>query len=208
MSSNFGPKPLLLIISAPSGGGKTTLCQQLLASRADMVRAITCTTRGPRPGEHHGADYYFLTPAAFEQHRNAEDFLESATVFGNSYGTLKAEVLDRLGRGNDVLLAVDVQGAAAIRRRAQDEPELKDALVTIFLTPASVSVLEMRLRNRGTDAPSVIERRLAVARDEVAQWRSFDYLIVSSSIADDLRHAMAIIDAEKMRVARAQPPPL
>jgi guanylate kinase len=199
-------RPLLIVISAPSGGGKTTLCQQLLAVRPDMTRAVTCTTRPPRPGEKDGVDYYFLDAAEFQRRVQAGDFLEHATVFGRSYGTLKSEVFSRLRGDRDVLLNVDVQGAAIIRARAQREPELKRALVTVFLTPASVAVLEERLRNRGADTLGEIQKRLGVARQEVAHWRDFDYLLISLSIPDDLRRMLAIIDAEKLRAARAVAP--
>src|ERR1022692_1028343 len=138
--------PLLVVISAPSGGGKTTLCQQLLAARPDMTRAITCTTRDPRPDEKDGVDYYFLDAGSFLKRLQAGNFLENATVYGQSYGTLKAEVLGKLRQGGDVLLNVDVQGAATIREKAQEDPELKRALVSVFLTPPSISILESRLR--------------------------------------------------------------
>jgi guanylate kinase len=198
--------PLLLLISAPSGGGKTTLCQHLLAAQPGMTRAITCTTRAPRPGEKDGVDYYFLDAASFLRRVQAGNFLEHATVFGNSYGTLKAEVLGKLRQGNDVLLNVDVQGAATIRARAEEEAELKRALVSVFLTPPSLGVLEARLRKRGTDAPAVIQKRLSVARQEVAQWKNFDYLIISGSISEDLRRTTAIVEAERMRAVRGEAP--
>jgi guanylate kinase len=198
--------PLLVLISAPSGGGKTTICQQLLASRPQMTRAVTCTTRPLRPGEQDGVDYYFLDAASFLKRVQAGNFLEHATVYGNSYGTLKAEVLGKLRQGKDVLLNVDVQGAATIRERAQEDAELKRALVTVFLTPPSISVLEERLRKRGTDAPAVIQKRLGVARQEIAQWKNFDYLLISTSIAEDLRRLLAIVEAEKMRSARVPAP--
>ena len=156
--------PLLVVISAPSGGGKTTLCQQLLLARPDMTRAVTCTTRAPRTGEKDGVDYYFLDAASFLKRVQAGNFIEHATVHGNSYGTLKAEVLGKLRQGRDVLLNVDVQGAAAIREKAQGDAELKRALMSVFLTPPSVQVLETRLRRRGTDAEAVIQKRLGVAR--------------------------------------------
>jgi guanylate kinase len=198
--------PVLLLLSAPSGGGKTTLFKQLLAARPQMVRAVTCTTRLPRPDERDGVDYYFLDAAAFLKRVQAGNFLEHATVFGNSYGTLKSEVLGKLRQGKDVLLNVDVQGAASIRERALEDQELKRSLVTLFLTPASLAVLEERLRKRGTDSPSVIQKRLSVARQEIAQWKNFDYLIVSGSVAEDLRRALAIFEAEKMRASRSHPP--
>ena len=198
--------PLLILISAPSGGGKTTLCQQLLAARLDMTRAITCTTRSPRPGEKNGVDYHFLDPAEFQRRVQAGDFIEHATVFGRSYGTLRSELLDKLRAGRDVLLNVDVQGAATIRQRAQAEPELQRALVTVFLTPPSVAVLAERLKNRNTDPPEEIQKRLGLARQEIAQWRHFDYLLISSTIPEDLRRILAIVETEKLRAARAAAP--
>jgi guanylate kinase len=198
--------PLLILISAPSGGGKTTLCQQLLAARSDMTRAITCTTRPLRPGEKKGVDYHFLDAAEFQKRVQAGDFIEYATVFGRSYGTLRSELLDKLRAGRDVLLNVDVQGAATIRQRAQTEPELQRALVTVFLTPPSVAVLAERLKNRNTDEPEEIQKRLALARQEIAQWRHFDYLLISSTIPEDLRRMLAVVEAEKLRTARATAP--
>lgn len=200
------PNPLLVLISAPSGGGKTTLQNELLQARRELTRAVTCTTREPRDGEKDGVDYYFLDATSFLKRVQAGNFLEHATVYGHSYGTLKAEVLGKLRTGRDVLLSVDVQGAAAIRKCAEEDPELKRALVTVFLTPDSVETLEKRLRKRGKDSPAVIQKRLAVARQEVAQWKNFDYLIISGSIPDDLRHMISIYEAEKMRPARVTPP--
>lgn len=201
-----GPRPLLVLISAPSGGGKTTLCQQLLAARPDLTRAITCTTRSPRPGEQDGVDYHFLSEADFQKRVQAGDFLEHATVFGRSYGTLRSEVLEKLGKGRDVLLNVDVQGAATIRERAADEPGLKRALITVFLTPPSVAELAQRLNRRNTEAPEEIEKRLALACEEIAQWKHFDYLLISSTIPEDLRRMLSIVEAEKMRRERVQAP--
>lgn len=198
--------PLLILISAPSGGGKTTVCQRLLATLPNISRAITCTTRAPREGERDGVDYYFLNAESFLKRVQAGNFLEHATVYGNSYGTLKSEVLGRMRQGQDVLLTVDVQGAATIRERAQDDQELRRGLVSVFLTPPSLSVLEQRLRRRGTDSAAVIQKRLGVARQEIAQWRHFDYLLLSDSIAEDLRRMLAIIESEKMRASRVQPP--
>jgi len=198
--------PLLVLISAPSGADKTTLCDLLLASQPNLTRAITCTTRAPRPGEKDGVDYHFFTAEEFLKRLHAGNFLEHATVYGNSYGILKSELLGKLRAGKDVLLNVDVQGAATIREQAATEPELKRALITIFLTPPSVTVLEERLKKRGADAESVIQKRLAVARQEISQWKNFDYLLISGSKSEDLRRATAIIESEKMRSARSQAP--
>jgi guanylate kinase len=196
----------LILISAPSGGGKTTLCHQLLAARPDMTRAITSTTRAPRPGEKDGVDYYFFEPAEFQRRQQAGEFIEHATVFGWSYGILRSELLDKLRSGRDVLLNLDVQGAATIRERAQSEPVLQNALVTVFLTPPSIKVLEERLKKRASDAPEEIQKRLGIARREIARWDNFDYLLISLSVQEDLRRMLAIVEAEKMRAARSPAP--
>jgi guanylate kinase len=208
MSSTLVSAPLILLISAPSGAGKTTVTTQLLQNDSNTVRAITCTTREPRGGETDGVDYYFLDPADFLKRVQAGHFLEHATVYGNSYGTLKSEVLGRLRQNKDVLLNVDVQGAAAIRAKGESDPELARALVTVFLTPRSLSVLEERLRSRGKDSPAVIQRRLSVAKQEIAQWKHFDYLVLSRSIPEDLARVQAILASERMRSFRTQPPTL
>ncbi len=206
--TNSHSNPLLIVISAPSGGGKTTLCKQLLAASPQMTRAVTCTTRTPRDKEQDGVDYYFLDATSFLKRVQAGNFLEHATVFGNSYGILKSEVLSKLRQGLDVLLNVDVQGAATIRERAKEDPELKTALVQVFLTPPSLVILEERLKRRGTDSPQVIAKRLSVARQEISQWKNFDYLIISTTIEEDLRRMQSVLAAEIMRVARAHPPEL
>jgi guanylate kinase len=198
--------PLLIVISAPSGGGKTTLCHKLMTARPKLSRAITCTTRAPREGERDGVDYYFLNAESFLKRVQAGNFLEHATVYGNSYGTLKSEVLGRLRQGQDVLLTVDVQGAATIREKAAEDGELHKSLVSVFLTPPTLNVLEERLRRRGTDAQAVIQKRLGVARQEVLQWKNFDYLLLSGSIDEDVRRMLVIIEVEKMRSSRMPPP--
>ncbi|HEY0456575.1 MAG TPA: guanylate kinase [Verrucomicrobiae bacterium] len=200
------PNPLLIVISAPSGAGKTTLSEQLLKSRQNITRAITCTTRQPRPGEKDAVDYYFLDAADFLKRVQAGNFLEHATVHGNSYGTLKSEVVGKLRQGLDIILNVDVQGAATIREAATSDSELQRTLVSVFLAPPSIKVLEERLLKRGGDSNTSIQKRLGVARHEIAQWKQFDYLIVSGSIPDDVRRMQAIIEAEKMRQHRARIP--
>jgi guanylate kinase len=196
--------PLLIIISAPSGGGKTTLCQQLLARHPEMTRAVTCTTRRPREGEIEGRDYYFIDEEEFERRVQEGSFLEHAIVYGQSYGTPKPQVLDKLRQGRDVLLNIDVQGAATICARAAADADLSHALVTVFLTPATLRELEERLRRRATDTAAQLEKRLATARHEIEHWTKFQYLILSTSIAEDLRRMESIIDAERMRQGRGK----
>ncbi|MEO7298979.1 MAG: guanylate kinase [Verrucomicrobiota bacterium] len=194
---------LLIVVSAPSGGGKTTLCEQLLEHHSNMTRAVTCTTREPRAGETDGDDYYFLDAGSFLKRVQAGNFLEHATVYGNSYGILKSEVVSKLRQGKDVLLNIDVQGAATVREKACEDEELKHALVTVFLTTATFAELEARLKRRGQDTSTTIQKRLSVARQEIAQWKNFDYLVISTTIQEDLRRMQAIIEAEKMRQCRA-----
>ena len=198
--------PLLVLISAPSGAGKPTLVQQILAARPGMKRAVTCTTRPPRPGERDGVDYHFLTEAQFAKGLRTRKFIEHAKVYGFQYGLLRSEVIKKLRAGTDVLINVDVQGVATIRGKAVNEPELKRSLVTLFLTPPSLAELEQRLRKRGTDSEKVIARRLRAAKRELREWGRFDYLLISDTMESDLRRALAVIDAEKMRCGRSTSP--
>jgi guanylate kinase len=208
MPESLQNRALLIVLSAPSGAGKTTLCQQLTMADARIKRAITCTTREPRAGECDGVDYYFLGSKEFLKRVQDGAFLEHATVHGHRYGTLKSEVLSRLHVGQDVLLNVDVQGATSIRQQARDNTELRAAMIQVFLTTASLPELETRLRKRNQDADEVIRERMSVARQEVAQWRHFDYLLISTTIPEDLRRMQAIIETERMRTSRTIPPQL
>jgi guanylate kinase len=190
---------ILLLVSAPSGGGKTTVCAALLGRNPRLRRVITCTTRPPRTGERNGVDYHFFDPAEFGHRVEAGGFLEHAEVYGNRYGTLRSSVLDVLREGCDVLLNIDVQGAESIRRAAAEDSELGAALVTVFLTPPTLTELERRLRGRGTDPEEVVERRLAAASGEVKEARHFDYVLVSGTREEDQDRAQAIYVAEQMR---------
>ncbi len=200
--------PLLIVISAPSGGGKTTLCDQLLAKHGEVTRAITCTTRAPRPGEQHGVDYYFLSRDAFQASVAAGDFLEHASVYSNSYGTLNSEVIAKLQSGRHVLLNVDVQGASTIRQAARLNALLESRLVTVFLTPPSLADLERRLAGRKSDSSETAALRLKQAAAEVAEWHHFDYLIISTTITEDLRRMEVVLEAELMRQKRSAVPRL
>lgn len=197
------PSPIILLISAPSGVGKTTVCQGLLAAQTGLQRAVTCTTRAPRPGEVAGVDYHFLDPDEFVRRVGQGEFLEHAEVYGRRYGTLKSEVRSRLEAGFDVLLNIDVQGAASVRSAAATEPMLAAALVTVFYTTGSQAEMESRLRGRAADSEEVIQRRLAEARVEASRWREFDYLVLSGSREEDLRRMRVIFEAEKLRRHRS-----
>ncbi len=197
-----GRNPLLVVLSGPSGAGKTTLCRNLLAADPGVTRAVTCTTRSPRPGEREGVDYHFLTPAAFERGVAAGDFLEHAVVHGQRYGTWKHEVLRRLRTGRDVLLNVDVQGANAVRAAARAHPRLQGAVITVFLQPPTIAELERRLRGRNSDSPAVMRQRLAAAEQEMAEAPRFDHQVRSGAPADDLRRLQAILQAARKRADR------
>lgn len=197
-------RSILLLLSAPSGAGKTTLGDGLLRQNPRLRRVITCTTRAPRTGETDGVDYHFLSAETFSKKVQGGEFLEHATVYGRSYGTLSKSVRDLLDAGWDVLLTIDVQGAVSVRQVAESDPVLRASLVTLFLTPSSRSELTRRLQGRGTEAPEVLAARLAAASEEVAHWPSFDYLIESQTREDDLRRAQTILDAERLRRGRVQ----
>jgi len=200
---HFQTRPLLLVVSAPSGGGKTTVCQGLLEKCPSFSRAITCTTRVPRVGEMDGRDYYFLSAEAFRAKLEAGEFLEHATVHDHLYGTLRQEVLDHLGRNGDVVLNIDVQGAASVRGRVAEIPLLAGAIVSVFLMPPSLAELQRRLQRRAQDPAETIARRLEAARRETEHWREFDYVMVSGSVAEDLRRLQVVVESERMRAARA-----
>ena len=175
--------PLFIVMSAPSGCGKSTLIDMLLQEYPDLQYSISCTTREPRPGELDGREYYFLTPEEFEARSQAGGFVEEARVFAHRYGTLKSEVLDRVRRGADVILDIDVQGAAQIREAAKRDPELAAAAVFVLISPPSLELLETRLRKRATDSEEQLTLRIAAAERELARFRLYDFVIVNDDLA-------------------------
>lgn len=186
-----------MIVSGPAGSGKTTLCERMLAERPAVQRVVTSTTRKPRGGEVDRVDYYFFDHETFEAKIAAGDFYEYARVHGNLYGTLKDEVQAKLAAGIDLLLNIDVQGAASLRATAQTDPLLQGNVSTIFIMPASLEELEQRLRGRATDAEDEIQRRMQVAIEEMKQSTLYDHTILSASRDEDFAALDAIYQAAK-----------
>lgn len=198
-----GRKRLLLIVSGPAGSGKTTVCDQLLADFAPgLERVITATSRPPRVGEVDGRDYHFLSPDEFDRRVRTGDFYEHAHVHANRYGVLRSAVLDRLDADTDLLLNIDVQGAATFRAAAAQDVAISGRLVTVFILPRDLDQLEERLSGRGTDDAAEIARRIATARNEIGQWHHYDYCLSSASREEDYTRIRSIYLAETLRVGR------
>jgi guanylate kinase len=193
---------IIFIVSAPSGAGKTTLCDKLQKEFKDVHYAITATTRAPREGEIDGKSYYFMDMDEFETTLRSDGFIEDAVVHGNRYGSPKAPVVAALEEGCDVLMNLDVQGAAAVRKTIRDaaaDDPLKRTLVDIFVVPPSTEVLRNRLVKRGTDSLDTVEKRMKQAREEIAHWREYKYMVVNDDLAEAYDHMRAIILAERHR---------
>jgi len=188
---------LLIILSSPSGAGKTTLSRRLLESDPEMRFSVSATTRAPRPGEQDGVHYHFQSGPAFEAMVAAGELLEHAEVFGSRYGTPLAPVERAIGEGNDVLFDVDWQGGQQIRNSP-----LRDAVVSIFILPPSIAALEARLRARGQDTPDVVAGRMAKSRDEISHWAEYDYVLVNENLPDCEAELRSIIRAERLRRER------
>lgn len=199
-SHDFRPRPVLMLVSGPAGSGKTTLCDRMTAAFPDTLRrVVTCTTRAPRGTEQNGVDYHFLSHDEFERQVAAGEFLEHARVFTNRYGTRKREVLEHLAAGRDLLLNLDVQGAALVREAAKGDATLARALTSLFIMPPSREELRARLTGRGTDAPEEIERRLVIAEREMDRWREYDLCLVSADRESDFERIRAAYLAARMR---------
>ncbi len=204
MSTAASPRSgMIIVVSAPSGGGKSSLCQRLLNWSSNLVYSVSCTTRPPRGGEQHGQDYFFLTRDEFERRLAAGEFLESAEYNGHYYGTPRPFVEEHLATGKDVLLDIEVQGAAQVAKRVRSGNfAYPESLVMLFLMPPSIELLETRLRRRGTDSEETIRKRLALAQHEMSFWPEYDYVIVSGHLDDDFAQGKAVIIAEKCKTAR------
>jgi guanylate kinase len=197
-------RPLLVVVSAPSGAGKTTLCDRLLGEFSRMSYSVSCTTRPPRSGEIDGEDYHFLSADEFDRRARAGEFMEHAVVHANRYGTLRRTVVDALAAGRDVLMDIDVQGAGQIRRLVGGLPAgdlLRRAFVDIFIAPPSLEALRGRLVKRGLDAEDVIERRMRNARGEWAEAGAYRYYLVNDRLDAAYDALRAIVIAEHCRQA-------
>ncbi len=187
---------LMLVLSSPSGAGKTTLSRALLRDDPEISLSVSVTTRAPRPGEVDGRDYHFHDLSGFERLRDDGALLEWAQVHGNCYGTPRADVMERLGLGRDILFDIDWQGAEQLASKALDD------VVRVFILPPSTASLEQRLRTRAQDDEAVVARRLAGAAVEIAHWRDYDYVLVNADVEACLAQLRAILTAERLRRTR------
>ena len=199
MNKQFSRYGILFVISAPSGAGKTTICDALRQT-PDFVYSVSCTTRPPRAGEIDGEDYHFLREPEFHARVQAGDLLEHAQVHGHFYGTLWQPLLNNLKKGIDVLIDIDTQGAAAIRNCGDDF--IRRALSDVFIMPPDLDELRRRLIKRGTETPQQIELRLVNAAREMELWRDYRYTIISQSMEEDLQKFRHIIGAERYLSSR------
>ena len=187
---------LLIVLSSPSGAGKTTISRMLLEAEPDITMSISATTRPRRPGEVDDVDYHFVDDPEFDRMIAAGDFVEWAYVFGYRYGTPKAPVKQALRDGRDILFDIDWQGARQL------EPDFREHLVTIFLLPPSMGELERRLRERGTDSEEVIRDRMRRANEEINHWAEYEYVLVNHDTDRCLSQVTAILEAERLKRAR------
>ena len=194
MSNQFTRTGILFVVSAPSGAGKTTLCDALRQT-PDFVYSVSYTTRPPRAGEVEGEDYHFLAEAEFRARVEARDFLEHARVHEHYYGTLRQPIVSNLQNGVDVLIDIDIQGAAAIR--ACDDQTIRQALCDVFIMPPDLDELRRRLTRRGTETSKQIDLRIMTAAREMALWRDYRYTIISKSMEEDLQKFRHIMGAER-----------
>ena len=190
--------PLLIAVSAPSGTGKTTLCNRLVAERSEMEYSISCTTRAPRGEEQDGVDYYFLSNREFKKRVRRSEFLEHAKVHGNRYGTLADTVQFAMEEGRHIILDIDVQGVSQIRNslaQMEEHSLIRRGFLDIFIEPPSLKILEQRLRTRGTDREKVIQKRLKNAADEIREAPKYTHRIVNEQIDQAYISLCQIIDA-------------
>jgi guanylate kinase len=186
----------MLVLSSPSGAGKTTISRALLAEDDNIVMSVSATTRAARPGEVHGKDYFFVEKARFSAMVQGGELLEHARVFDNDYGTPRTPVEEALAAGKDVLFDIDWQGTQQLRENARAD------LVSIFILPPALVELEKRLRDRGQDSDAVVQKRMAKAGDEMSHWPEYDYIIVNVDLVGSVGAVEAILTAERLKRKR------
>jgi len=196
MNSEIKRRGLMLVLSSPSGAGKTTLSRKLLKSDAGIVMSISATTRDRRPDEAEGRDYHFVSRTKFAKMVKANEFFEHANVFDHRYGTPKKPVTDALATGRDVLFDIDWQGTQQLKERARED------LVSVFILPPGHDELERRLKSRAQDSKEVVAKRMAKAASEISHWPEYDYVVVNNDIDQALAQIKAILDAERARRTR------
>ena len=194
LSNQFTRTGILFVVSAPSGAGKTTLCDALRQT-PDFIYSVSCTTRPPRAGEIEGEDYHFLSESDFLDRVKTGEFLEHAKVHEHYYGTLRKPLITNLENGVDVLIDIDIQGAATIR--ACEDQTVRQALCDVFIMPPDLEELRRRLKKRGTETAKQIDLRIVTAAREMALWRDYRYTIISKSMEEDLLKFRHIMGAER-----------
>lgn len=196
MTVKIKRRGLMLVLSSPSGAGKTTLARLLLDSDPNVAMSVSATTRPKRPGEVDGRDYFFISDEKFQRMVEAGEFLEHATVFGHRYATPREPVLEALTAGRDVLFDIDWQGTQQLRQQVRED------VVTIFVLPPSREELERRLHTRAQDSAEVVAKRMAKANDEISHWAEYDYVIVNEDVARAQAQVATILEAERLKRAR------
>jgi guanylate kinase len=183
----------MLVLSSPSGAGKTTISRALLEENGDLAMSVSATTRAPRPGEEDGRDYFFMEPVDFNLMINKDELLEHAKVFGNYYGTPRGPVEEALSAGKDVLFDIDWQGTQQLAQKMGDD------LVSIFILPPSTAALEKRLKTRAQDSDEVVAQRMSKASEEISHWREYDYVVINDDVDRCLIEVKSILTAERVR---------
>lgn len=189
-------KGVLIVISSPSGTGKTTICKKLLESDKNLHLSVSVTTRKKRQNEVEGVDYFFKSKKEFFKLKSSNSFIETALIFDNYYGTLESEVLKKLDQGNDVLIDIDWQGTRQIDKK------MKEKLVKIFLLPPSLKELERRLSNRASDSKEEIKFRMSKAVKEIKHYDEYDYVLINSDLKDTFNNILKIIHSERFKIIR------